>query len=355
MNIIQFHTSVMELLPSEQKGDLSFREHLSYCLKQYRNLLNDLDESERPANWDKVIKSVDTLSNTIKEVIKRYYLGHQFLAYNLLRIQLEKMLNVIWIIPANEKWYRIRRIENGQRLQYQDMFHIPLDKRGIVKTERYSFPGYPCLYLGATVYDCWEEMRRPSLHQSYVSQFENTTQIRAIDMTVPDLEDWLDQSGKLRLEHQLPRIPLLIASMIKVKNEDDIFKPEYIIPQLLMGIVLASNKRGKFAYDGIYYSSVWRNDDFHFPLKLNHRPVMINLALPVKEPLKGKYCEKLCSDFKITNPTSDELERAKCGYTAVSATSSIEDSYENSVFGQLEKRLSNRKRFKLNTINYLGK
>lgn len=351
MDITTFYFELKNILSSEQADNKSFREHLSVSLKKYHDLLNNLDYSYRPENWNTILMKVDKLSNTIKEVVKRYYLGHQTLAFNLLNKRLREVTNAVFILQPGKTWYRMRSLNENKTLNYNEMFHVPLCKRGMVKTARYSFPGYPCLYLGASIYVCWEELHRPSMDLAYVSQLKNTSEIVALDMTVPELEDWTDISGVKRLQFQLPKIPLLIASMIKVKNNDDIFKPEYIIPQLLMEIVLYSSKSKSTKIDGIMYSSVHENKNFKFKLHDYNRFFMCNLAIPVKQPLTGMYCNSLTSMFQITDPTSDELERIKCSYEYPSNQfDSVKVDYRYSVFGQLEKRLSNRNSFPLYTV-----
>lgn len=352
MDIKDFYFELKNLLLSEQVCNISFRDHLSISLKKYRILLNNLDSSCHPENWDGILKSVDKLSNTIKEVVKRYYLGHQALAFSLFNKQISQVPQLCYILQPGMKWYRMRSVKESKTLHYNEMFHIPLCKRGIIKTERYSFPGYPCLYLGASVYVCWEELHRPSIDLAYVSQLENVSKINVLDMTIPELEEWTDASGLKRLQYQLTKIPLLIASMIKVRNPDDIFKPEYIIPQLLMEVVLHSFKSKNTKFDGIIYSSVCENKDYNFNLHNRNKFFMCNLAIPVRQPLMGMYCHWLTSMFKITNPTSDELERTKCLYDyPADSIDSDKDDYQYSVFGQLEKRLSNRKRYPLYAVS----
>ena len=57
-----------------------------------------------------------------------------------------------YVFKANEKpLYRMRKMENRRDVNYRDLFHIPLNKRGIVNTNRFSAPGYPCLYLGTSI------------------------------------------------------------------------------------------------------------------------------------------------------------------------------------------------------------
>ena len=236
------------------------------------------------------------------------------------------------------------------------MFHIPFDKRGQVKTQRYSMPGLPCLYICESVYGCWEEMGRPNLNLSFVSQLELQETIHLLDLSFPYVERWTDAGGKQRMFYDLQRIPLIIASMIKVKNEADVFKPEYIIPQLIMEFVANRNNKGRAGYAiGVYYTSVHNHDDFHFETS-DMRNKLNNIAIPTQSTLKGKYCKILCELFTITKPTCDELEQAKtAGYQInmkKSDAASSNYSYSNSVFGQLEKRLGNRGIFPLYKMRY---
>lgn len=61
--------------------------------------------------------------------------------------------------------YRMRLGKNGYEefTSNEEMFHIPFQYNHIVANERFSMSGFPSLYLGSSVYVCWEEMRRPDL------------------------------------------------------------------------------------------------------------------------------------------------------------------------------------------------
>ena len=50
-----------------------------------------------------------------------------------------------------------------------EMLHIPFSCREIVKSERFSIPGLPCLYLANSTYACWIEMGRPADYRFNVS------------------------------------------------------------------------------------------------------------------------------------------------------------------------------------------
>ena len=356
MNVVEFHNALMKLMPSEY-SEKDFREHLRSILNEYKKLLLELDEDTRPDDWDSIVSSVNSSVQTINEIIRYYYDGQHSRAYMMLKgLMLNKIPRIAIIVPKGHKCYRMRVLDSKRELSHKELFHIPFDKRGIVKTQRYSMPGLPCLYISDSVYGCLEEMGRPNLNKCFMSQLESQERLCLIDLTCPHLEDWLDvDCGKHRLHEVLPRIPIILASMVKVKNDNDVFKPEYIIPQLIMEMVVnRNNKERGLETIGIYYTSVHNNDDLHFdPRDMSNK--MNNIAVPPQSTLRGKYCKNLCDKFTITDPTCDELEQAKTAGYQVSVKIGNLDlryyPYANSVFGQLEKRLSNRHIYKLYKMN----
>lgn len=166
--------------------------------------------------------------------------------------------------------------------------------------------------------DCW------------VSQLKNTQEICLLDLRVPSLQSFLDN-----YENYILLFPVIIACMLPVTNPNDIYKPEYIIPQLLTEWVIKNEK------NGIYYTSTHKNSYFDYPDNKYE-----NIAIPVKDPIKSnKYCNKLKSFFRITQPLNNEIEKLRQGYNInvghyVDEREQQEENYELSDFGNLEKRLS---------------
>lgn len=258
------------------------------------------------------------------------------------------------VFKANEKpLYRMRKMENRRDVNYRDLFHIPLNRRGIVNTNRYSAPGYPCLYLGTSIYACWEELGRPPMSQSMVARLGNGVDLKLLDLRVPSEKRFSDH-----IIDYIRAYPLIIACSVKVKNADALFKPEYAIPQLLMEYVINNNVNHHVGerVSGIYYTSVFRNDDFGYSIdKLE------NIAIPVQSPLVSKkYCRKLCDMFSLSKPTCDEMEQIKSGGYATTEYDEEEEAivvhqgkvegYEYSSFGYLEKRLNDKNLFPLYPI-----
>lgn len=342
------YNAILNLLPYKKDKKSNYFKRLKSALDEYQSLLSDYGCTES------LLKEVEYISRKIKEIVTNYEKGQQSTSFvqlqNLIqgkkgikpKIDISKML-----LPFDDSrmsFYRIRKLDSIYEIEAKDMFHIPLDKRGIVKTQRYSAIGYPCLYLGESIYGCWEEMRRPSMEKCAVSRLECSDKLKIIDLTIPSYESIKD-------ENYLKLIPLIISCMIPVVNHDDTYKPEYIIPQLIIEWVLKNRHKG---IDGVCYTSTHINDEFSFP-----KEKFVNYAIPVYNVSRNnKYCKKLCELFKITKPTTNEIEKLKCGYSidcrkmALNEEKRREQNYKSSDFGNLEERLMDKDEFELYSINF---
>lgn len=309
-----------------------------------------------------VKKEVTHICETLKEMVKAQYKGLHSQAFSKLsnlfygtsgHKGLSEVLPVT-ILGEHSSFFRARTHSGNGKFTYEDMFHIPFDKRGIVKTQRYSFPGYPCLYVGATTYACWEELHRVDFDLCMFSRIETQKKIALLNMRIPSKEKYDED-----IKAVLFLMPLLIASMVIVKNLDAIFKPEYIVPQLVSEWIISHNdkketrKTDSFVY-GICYTSSLKTDEFEFPSW-----TLDNVALfPIEVLTNKKYCPKLSEIFHITSPTCNEYEKLKCGYDIdgghagyESREKELEANYASSDFYNLEKRLMDKDKFPLHKMN----
>ncbi|WP_379134426.1 hypothetical protein [Paenibacillus sp. sgz500958] len=86
--------------------------------------------------------------------------------------------------------------------------------------------------------------------------------------------------------------PVMACCSIRVMNPDDTFKPEYIVPQLLLQWIQHSGE-----YDGVSYFST-KIDDY---TRKNYRAFQ-NFAFPVKERKLNGHCDQLREKFShLTN------------------------------------------------------
>lgn len=330
MNRQELYNEIKTLAPFISH-DEDYRKVLRDVLSKYRNLLSQLDGNERLDNWDACTAIVKELTSKIMEIATTSYKGLPSIAYTKFKNVLNKYMDdiIFYTEKENTSFYRIRVIKDRRTgIKYDEMFHIPLTCRRIVKTQRYSTPGFPCLYLGMSVYGCWEEMHRPIMTDCWISRLENTQEIKLLDLRIPTYESFSDL-----FDNYIYMIPFILSCMIPVKNADDIYKPEYIIPQLFVEWVIKTKK-----CDGIIYTSCHKNNEFDFPEDKHE-----NIAIPVKEPCsQTKFCPRLKSMFKITNPINNEIEQLRKPYQIDGGDLDIDRqirNYSTSNFGILEQRL----------------
>ena len=161
MTIENFQQEVNAMFPCRWEDD--FVQDVQKTFDIYISHVSGLDKIK-----EDVIGEIKALCTKLSDVLKLYYDGRKGEAYMKFSTimngdtEAEGLFASIGYVDINpeEVYYRARERKIGENFSIIDMFHIPLNKRGIVSTQRYSSPGYPCLYLGNTVYSCWEELRR---------------------------------------------------------------------------------------------------------------------------------------------------------------------------------------------------
>lgn len=341
----ELYGKLIEMLPVKRKDNTDFRYVLKTALEDYVELIKSTETIQLA---DEDIDCIEKSCDTINEIVTLQYQGKHWEAYGKFESIIKRMM-----CPRLEgghlSLYRMRKYEGGKRFTYKDMFHIPLEKRGRVKTQRYSIPGYPCLYMGESIYACWEEMGRPSSWM--VSKLTYHKMPILLDLRIPHKEMFYHSTNKVLL-----RFPLIIACMVPVFNEEDDYKPEYIIPQLLMEFIISQYDR-KYDFEnnifhtihGIRYTSVHKNTDFEFPDEK-----FDNIVIPIVEATNNRgHCPVLCEQFQITEPTCDEYERIRGEYSVdlgkagYDSEEQLKRNYEVSMFGKMEKRLKQRKSNKI--------
>lgn len=330
------------------RGDKPFGEYLNEVINEYvmSQLLQYKKNVLTPQDYNQILD----LCARIKGVVDYGMKGLPFLAVTMFY---EKM-NLSYAIhqfKTGESFYRMRVVEDKRELIVGDLFHVPFSKQGKVETQRYSATGLPCLYLGKSLYGCWEEMKRPALQSCMFSRCENIQDFKCLDLVIPDTLD-----NDVDLRNLLITIPLIIACSVRVgeDHEKDVFKPEYIIPQTLLQIVSmldeSSNQLNRYnGVIGIRYKSVCQSTEFGFP-----DSKFDNLVIPAKSHGQ-EYDQRLCDIFMMTKPTCEEFERIRqrdiiYDGGGASDTRTSEDLYNESLFGSLERYIKDTKTFPLQVV-----
>lgn len=361
MNIDEFYDKLRKILPYTSQKDSHFRIRLGIVLRQYKEMVSKLDLPRNPLKTEDIEK-ISRICDKLSDIVKSSMQGMPSRAYSQLHNLLSDkegnpLINIrktILTYDKNEYFYRIRLMDSINEATRKDLFHIPLDMRGMIKTQRFSIPGYPCLYLGESIYGCWEEMSRPQMFKCAVSRFRNDQPVNFVDMTIPTKEF-------LYNPEYLVLLPLVIACSIRVSDDGATYKPEYIVPQLLMEWILKNRTYTDFdgskkQIHGVAFSSTHLNKDFEFP-----ENCFINYAIPVfSVDYRNRFCRKLCELFSLTLPTTNDIEKLKGGYPSEweypddSEEEKIENNYKSSDFGNLEARLGNETKFPLGKLDCKG-
>ncbi|WP_333881204.1 hypothetical protein [Atlantibacter hermannii] len=210
------------------------------------------------------------------------------------------------ICNIQQPLYRVRKSERPL-IDREDIFHIPFSKRHLVSAQRYSVAGLPCLYLGSSLYVCWQEMNKPDFDKLYISSFITRDNKTKVLNFAPHLK--ISFSSKVKNEDEviennfikssyLVLWPLILSCSYIKSHESSSFTQEYIIPNLLMQWI---SRRSQSPISGIAYSSTRMK-------KSRESKLSINVVFPPKatyrQTIQNDYCPRLSSLFEFTPPVS---------------------------------------------------
>ena len=296
-------------IPKNYNKNISFRDLLKKNYEEYINILKKIEPKliqvknfKTKTNIDKIIEKQQEFINGLLETIDLYYEGKPASAYFKFEEIIEKrkkgfrtMLSIDEF-DINQNFYRIRTSQENFPFNNYQMFHISFESRGKVSTQRYSIPGFPSLYISKTLYVAWEELKRPNVNDFQAIRLTNKSKIKFLDLTSQKINISIDEITSSNYKYVMT-FPLILACSIRVKNYNDIFKPEYIIPQILLQWIRENDE-----IDAIKYSSTH--------IKNNEKKLegdLYNLVLPVRENKDKGLCTSLTNKFEITETISKQL------------------------------------------------
>lgn len=273
---------------------------------------------------DKLINSIGLFCHNLEEMYKEYYLGHQNKAYQAFKNALLNQVNGMNVVMAalpKESLYRARKNEGNRDYKNSEMFHIKYELRGKVQTQRFSFPGLPCLYLGCSSYVCWLELNRPQFDQFQVAtirQRDESKNFKVIDLCIHPLtyynelvqceNDGNSEHDFLDIRKYLQWWPVMAACSIVVKNEEDPFKPEYIFPQFMLQYLLEEIDDKDCI--GIKYISIKAGKVSKKQYESDYR-TYTNYVFPIRTPdaTANGFCKFLEKEFGVVrNYSGRELQ-----------------------------------------------
>jgi hypothetical protein len=311
---------------------------------------------------------ISVICNQLVEIIKKYEDGYiqdsiKSMEQLMTMVRDKDFLKEITVpldaTTMDTPFYRMR-VSDEYIYRRGEIFHIPLSKRRTVRTQRYSIPGFPCLYLSSSVYTCWEELNKPPLDKTYISRFvlQPKPPISLFDMSLidpkrlffyeqteyyqPSLEMHIENVNEEICKTALVLWPLIFSCSLYGSSDNDFYKPEYVIPQLLLQWIRKEKNIDGIAYIAIRHESM--DSDIAY---------CKNYVFPIKDSEK-EFCRILSKNFKFTQPIRcDELNALAKGrlYGAGSPaskkwfkTSLVHPTnniiyYENTIFGEIESNI----------------
>lgn len=270
---------------------------------------------------EKIHGMVDVIQKECQKILHIFKLSEEGLMYQMYSEAFQLFDYIKDYLPGAysgnwriETYYRLRAGNDFDCLR-NEMFHIPISMRQKVSTERYSVPGYPCLYIGSQAELCWYECKQPekfTLCKVKIPQ-ERENYLHLIDFSealIPlkhsffgwfynnkENEDELDRIRRYFIKIMIS-MPLRAACSVEVKNKDDTFIEEYIMPQLLLQWV---RENGEF--DGIkYQSSVSADGEVNY--LCGH-----DIVLPTSKFRKDGLCEVLTKQVKVATPVRVNINK----------------------------------------------
>lgn len=330
----------MVTLNDKYKGSKSLTDLLNNSYEYLKNAFNSPTLKHLFAAKIKV-KNIDSYYKRFCKVIEYYNKGDIYNSIKLLKnIVISKNVCVLnkTVLKKDTVTYRFRLPKHRDDEIYEifnreDLFHMPFDSLQVQGNQRYSINGFPCLYLGKTIYDCWEETRRADLSKVNYAAFKNTRDLSLIAIECPDKVSDKDDIIKYF-------IFALCTKMVSLEDDRSNFKYHYVIPELLLTVLVNIMVTDKdFKYEGIRFISSRYYDE-----KLNIfsvKPIFYNYVFPIQEPSDKGHCKKLKDTFKVSEVRADfmiKLKQSSLPYPTI-----YRNKYDQSYFRRLELDIENGK------------
>lgn len=226
--------------------------------------------------------SIERICNSLQKILSVYLEGYPSTAFQLFEKMIDESglnkdllkLNILKI-SKNKPFFRTQKNYDATppadgtygwstTTSVKDVFHAPFNKRKRIGTNRFSIPGYPCLYISDDLLTSYKECTQYKDGALNAVCFRNNRPLYIADIT--PIEQELIKvaqtgAGDFGLTAQLLTytkiFPIVAACHMKVdyrpayENEVQ-FKIEYIVPQLLLQWF---QKNAGLYIDGLKYLS----------------------------------------------------------------------------------------------------
>jgi hypothetical protein len=325
-----FESEEFDLPYVENDDSKSFLHHFENRMSKYYDALCQIPPSElNEFRKDDFINDIKFIIEQLSDVLNLYLDGLPAQAYTKFKnlVEYPKLAARLmhWrviTLDSNQALFRTKREYDIEKallstpssgflnfIESIDLFHVPFEKRKAIGTNRFSIPGFPCIYLSSNLQTSWSEALGDVKYPFHAACFRNHRPVYMVDLvpvrfatpTTATL-DYLanlynyDDSIDALVDYALV-FPLITACHTKIMytsaySDEVKFKSEYIIPQLL----LQWYRDKHITIDGIRYLSC--TADSIFPHESFEKFNYVIPAIDIKE--KG-YCDSLLYNYSATN------------------------------------------------------
>lgn len=335
-NLILEASKWLQSVPCREGSIVKRTSAVINCFREYVNRERTEIQSQTGLSYSQLTFQIDIASKTIKQILSAFLRGNHQDALQKTKDMVRSMK--FETISTNIPMYKCR--ENSRQFHYSkdEMFHIPYDKRSLVGNQRYSVAGLPCLYLGGSSYICWEEIGRRDLNTTNFCGYSIIDRVDKFNMQLPSV---------ISSDEQVKRIVLILACSLTARR-DDIFKPEYILPQcVLHSLIHRSYYSHKPFCIGYYSSHLLGGDADYFECDYENKDLLsryINYVFPMPSSSEVGYNDKMRNLFNQTDSISllnQTVLHPECLMNACSG-----DPYLDSQFGLIDSILDVKLGFK---------
>lgn len=323
----------INILPKRILSDGDYLKVLEDIFKEYQQELDKVEFNIIDVNINK--NRVKRICEIIIESIKCQLNGNSIEAISTVeKLFKEKDIGddlFSCILEKEESNHFTKQLYRGRIgediFELSEIFHVPFNKRQYVATERYSIPGYPCLYLSGSIYGCWLELNKPHINNFYVSRYEVKEKLKVLDLSLlpreiisgnlGDGNEYLKRFSNGEsvaiseiIQKYIYTWPIICACSFIIDEKNRLFKSEYVLPQLLLQVIRnVTDESDKIHFDGIKYFSV----KCKYSVNVKPSPIYINYVFisdnkeKYIDELKNEYSKKLCVKFKLTPPANADM------------------------------------------------
>lgn len=326
-----FRKTLQERFESGSSKIKNLADALDIIIEEIGEFLKNTDNFDRPVCFmdNKIIEAIlDSYQKKFRDIIDSFNTGNSFETYHKLCDLIKNDLDDFVVkLKVSTTLYRMRSSDEYINFKRKDIFHNPFNKLETISKQRYSIDGFPCLYLGSSLYDCWMETRRPDIWKVHFAAFKNQSEIYFFNVDYPLL---------IAKENHFLQLILCCLCSIKVNDDKKKHKFEYVFPELLLHSIISimNDPTTKCAHkiNGIRYLSSFFNDKNDFYC---NKQILYNYVVPVQKVITtDEFCPLLKNLFKVSEVTA--LYKYKLESFGFSKNRSRTNLYDNSLFKQIE-------------------